>query len=104
MKSMVFQEEIYKHKKEPAPVLNWGWNPIYLDNFEHISFSRLILSLFRRPTPSLSITWYWYCTSSPQLYQKGDYDTGVFLRILQVFSTCNFIKKESPAQVFSSEF
>ena len=41
----------------------------------------------------------------PLVYSlKWDSDTGAFLRILRICLTCNFIKSETPVQVFSCEF
>ena len=35
--------------------------------------------------------------TSLQLHQKRDSGEGVFLRLLRIFSACNFTKNENPA-------
>lgn len=44
------------------------------------------------------------CVSSLQLYQRLDFSTGAFLRILRNILTCNIIKNEAPPLVLSREF
>ena len=48
-----FKKANFKNQKESPPALNWGGE--YFDNFEQRPSSRLMLSVFGRPSPQLPI-------------------------------------------------